>query len=331
MAVGCGGDSEDGETPPYPGVGANGEVRGERRFSVLMENFSQGQVRQTPWVGSWFPYSTNGISEAAATYEKASGRTGAVSWERAHHGAGLPGLQSWWGHCNGWAAAATLYEEPRSPREVQGVGFSVSDRKALLTEVAMEVNATFFGRRYEGPSDVSDSDESFKDIYPNQFFLVLTNYVGRGLPLVMDRYTGSQVWNHPIAGYQVRPLTESDDLGPAPGQPEIHRIAVTLTVWWARDDVEPGQLTESFAFADGASFESRVLKMELWLDGPPQEGKVILARQGNSVLGGAWKNGNMEAANSHPDYLWAVQGIRASSGYSNPEIDPGWVVEHLGR
>ena len=332
LSTGCGSGSDedgDGGTPPYPGVGAGGEVRGERRFSTIMSGLRQGQVRQTPWAGYWFPYSTDGIDRAASKYESASGRSGAASWERSHHGSGVPGVQSWWGHCNGWAAAAVLFAEPRSSRSVEGVDFGVGDQKALLSEISMEVSATFFGRRHDGGN--SSRDESFRDVHPNQFFLVLTNYVGRGMPIIIDRYTGNQVWNHPVIGYRAKAFEDSDYLGPAPDQPNVHRVNSELTVWWGRDDVPADKLTDAFDFADNASFESRTLRMELWLDGPPSSGRVLLAREGNSVLGGAWRNGNIETPNSHPDYIWVVDGVRPSSGYSNTQIDPAWVQSRFGR
>jgi hypothetical protein len=323
--IACGKDDENSGAPPYPGIGAGGEVRGERRFSTLMSRNREGRVSRTPWAGYWFPYQSEGISTAASRYESASGQGGAVSWERSHHGSSVPGVQSWWGHCNGWAAAAVLYPEPRAARS----GFEVAEQKALLSEIAMEVGATFFGRRHDGANNASSP--TFRDVHPNQFFLVLLNYVGRGLPIVIDRYTGNQVWNHPVVGYRVEPFASADYLGPDPERPNVHRVNARLRVWWARDDVPAGKVTDAFTFEDNASFQSRELRMELWLDGPPDTGTLLLARDGDAVLGGAWRNGNLESPNSHPDYIWVVDGIRPSSGYSNPEIEHTWVTSRFGR
>src|SRR5205085_1724032 len=127
----------------------------------------------------------------AAKYEAAHGASGAQSWELSHHGSSVPGLQNWWGHCNGWAAAAVLFAEPHATMPVGSTAFGVADQKSLLSEIAMEVDAAFFGSRAN--SDGS-SDPAFQDIYPDQWFLVMTNYMGAGLPIIIDRYTGLQVW-----------------------------------------------------------------------------------------------------------------------------------------
>lgn len=196
----------------------------------------------------------------------------------------------------------------------------------------MEVNADFYGRREDDPDDQSSS--VFEDVYPDQFFLVLTNFVGRGMPLVMDRYTGAQVWNQPIAGYRMNPVTPSDDLGVSPSAPGVYRVRVSTTLWWARDDVGPQHVTEPFGFEDSASFQSRTLRYELWLDAPLRfdsggklvgSGKVILARQGAAVLGGQWLNADLDPVNSHPDYLWVPHSVSRSTGFSNPAIDAAWV------
>ena len=310
---------------------------GQSNFAYLMNNYSTGRAKITPWVGYWWPYSEGGISSPAALYEQASGTTGAAAWEAQNHGPKVAGLQQWWGHCNGWAAAAALYPEPTLPVTQNGVTFSVADQKGLLSEIAMEVDADFFGQR-----DDSDdpSNLTFQDVFPNQFFMVLTNYMGNGLQVVMDRYTGSQVWNQPIAGYQHTPITPSDVIDPDPSAPGVYRVGVTTQVWWARDDVPADTLTGEFNFQDSANFQSRILRYEVWLDGPvsfdssgkiANSGNVILARSGKFVTGGAWTNGTMDVMNSHPDYLWVPHRASTSTGFSNPNINQAWVGERFGR
>jgi hypothetical protein len=331
---GCGKDpGGGGDDIPYPGLPGSTRVEGENNLAVILRGASQAQARRTPWAGYWFPYASDGISAAAAKYERAGGEAGAQDWERRHHGSGLAGLQDWWGHCNGWAAAAALEPEPRADAN----GFSVSEQKALLTEAAMEVKADFFGNRYDGGASAPGA---FDDVYPNQFFLVLANYLGRGLPVLMDRYTGTQVWNQPIVGYRVDPVRPTDDLGASGDAGGVYRVNATMTVWWARDDVPGGHVSEPFAFADGPSYEHRTFRMELWLDGPVEfdgdgritrSGNVILPRQGNLVLGGAWRNGNLDANNSHPDYLWVPQAYAASTGFANPHVGIEQVRALLGR
>lgn len=343
VSLGCGScgskdskKNQDG-TVPYPDVPSGGAgVAGERNFANLLRARSEGRVNRTPWAGYWWPYLDNGVSEAAAKYESATRSSSALAWEQGNHGAGVPGIESWWGHCNGWAAAAILTPEPRESVEAGGVSFGIADRKALLSEIGMEVAGSFFGQRAETSSNTADS--AFQDVHPNQFFLVLTNFVGTGFPMIMDRFTGLEVWNHPVAGYRVEPVTREDDLGPHPSASHVHRAEVTLRVWWVRDDVAGDHQTEDFSFRDSRSFQSRVLRFEAWLDGPLRfneegslvsSGNVILSRSGSAVLGGAWRNTGLEFADSHPDYLWVATDFAASSGFSNPHLDHSFVRSRL--
>jgi hypothetical protein len=58
---------------------------------------------------------------------------------------------SWWGHCNGWCAAAILEAEPLGPVSGGGIRFDVADLKGLLTESHYGVESDFTGRRYNAP------------------------------------------------------------------------------------------------------------------------------------------------------------------------------------
>ncbi|MHC4829494.1 MAG: hypothetical protein ACYTFT_03935, partial [Planctomycetota bacterium] len=60
---------------------------------------------------------------------------------------------SWWGHCNGWAAAAVMEREPFAPITAEGIRFEVADLKGLLSESYWGVRSDFTGRRYNKPSD----------------------------------------------------------------------------------------------------------------------------------------------------------------------------------
>ncbi|MBI4576551.1 MAG: hypothetical protein HY722_09850 [Planctomycetes bacterium] len=58
---------------------------------------------------------------------------------------------SWWGHCNGWAAAGIMEREPLSDIIAKDVRFEVADLKGLLTESYFGVESSFTGRRYNKP------------------------------------------------------------------------------------------------------------------------------------------------------------------------------------
>ncbi len=72
---------------------------------------------------------------------------------------------SWWGHCNGWSAAAVLEKEPIGPIEKNGVRFEVADLKGLLTESFYGVHSDFTGLRYDEPdASIRESREPGKQL-----------------------------------------------------------------------------------------------------------------------------------------------------------------------
>ena len=107
-----------------------------------------------------------------------------------------PAGESWWGHCNGWAAASILTKEPREARAVrvggQLVQFSVADQKGLLTEMHYSTDARLFGTRYNG------EDDDVSDLSPADFHRVMGFYLDQqGVPVVLDTTATEEVWNFP--------------------------------------------------------------------------------------------------------------------------------------
>jgi len=344
----CGGgnglDGTDLGISPYPNRRGQ-EVLGQKNFAYLMNNHRKAKLAKTPWVGWWWAYTANGVANGlhhpemhspAGKYDAARGGfPKAQEWEIANHGATVPGVQGWWGHCNGWCVASTLFPEPREPVTVNGIEFSVADQKALLTEAGMESSSDFFGSRVDDVNQMRTP--RVEDVVPAQFFLILTNYLGKkGLPVLMDRHTTYEVWNQPIAGYSFEYPKPSDYLGEDPAHRGLYRVNLTTTIWWAEDGVPPGELTGEFDYQDNRHFSKRTLKMELWLDGPivfdgeqmRSSGDVVVTRQGEYFVGGAWKNGAYSAT-SHPDFMWIPYSLLKPTTYANPEIDIEWVKKHV--
>lgn len=146
----------------------------------------------------------------------------AGAWEALNHWS--PAGSGWWGHCNGWSAAAILANEPRAAHEVgaryvanvaynteNGLGardfdltFSVADMKGLLSETYYSQLSSFYGERYNG-----DEGEDISDLSPKAVLHILSTYIGqRGVPLVFDTTAGDQVWNYPAFKYRLN-LTET--------------------------------------------------------------------------------------------------------------------------
>ena len=362
----CG--NSDGDPIDAIGVrkgGRPGELGGEKNFAYLMNNHAQGRSDPTPWAGYWFPYTDNGIASnkhgkksPAGKYDAARGFKKAQQWEISHHGPKVKGVKGWWGHCNGWCVASALYPEPREAKKVNGITFEVADIKALLSEAGMLASYDFFGNRPELEISGLNASLAANDVIPDQYFLVLTNYVGMyKKQVLMDRYTGDQVWNQPIAGYQFDYPKPEDYLGAHPDSPNVYRINLTSTLWWSEDAVPAGVISEPFEFkpsppgigsgdAREGVYSARTLHMEIWLDGPVEfdaegkiksSGNVIVTRHpeiDKFVVGGAWKNGG----NGHPDYMWIPYSIEAPRELNhdgtpntdaNPAVDINWLEAYL--
>ncbi len=120
---------------------------------------------------------------------------------------------SWWGHCNGWAAAAILVDEPREPitREAAGVEieYTTGDLKGLLSETHYSTRSSFYGARYNGEED------DLSDLSPKAFHHIIQFYLReQQVPLVFDTTASEAVWNFPAWGADVN-VTETTPAGQA--------------------------------------------------------------------------------------------------------------------
>lgn len=68
---------------------------------------------------------------------------------------------SWWGHCNGWAAASIMEREPFHPVVLEGVWFEAADLKGLLTESWSECETWMVGNRVR--TEEGDLEDRYED------------------------------------------------------------------------------------------------------------------------------------------------------------------------
>jgi competence ComEA-like helix-hairpin-helix protein len=122
-----------------------------------------------------------------------------------------PGGESWWGHCNGWAAAAILLHEPREAVTFEAGGvdieFTTADLKGLMTESHYGVYSQFYGGRYNG------EDDDVSDLSPKAFHQIVSFFIDElGVPMVFDTTATEAVWNFPAYGYKmsVKETTDPD-------------------------------------------------------------------------------------------------------------------------
>ena len=204
----------------------------------------------------------------------------------------------------------------------------------------MEASADYFGDRVD--SFDRNASRKWDDPVPNQYFLVLMNYMGINRRTVLiDRHTGPQVWNQPLAGYRFEQPKPQDYLGADPSAPNVYRIRMTSPLWWMEDNVPPGALSPEFNFQTNSMIKSRTLSMELWLDGPVEfntagkiikSGDIVIARDGEFLVGGRWMGGN--TTQGHPDYMWVPYSIlkpdpQSEVKHANVYIDIDWIRRHI--
>ena len=254
----------------------------------------EGVTRYVPWSGSYWPIREGALIRGPlAKYDRITGRQ-AARWEfqeNPPHGE----VPEWFGYCHAWSAAAVLDHEPSRMQAAIGldgapVNLGIDDQKGLLTACHTDDVAQHYGIRYDG-----QPDDDPQDIYPDQLWRVLKLYVQqRGVPIIIDVESGTQVWNYPVYAYRVvyRPTGQGD------------RYFAEMTLWMADDAVPPNIL--------GVQISKQTFYFTFSL------------REGAAQLGtGRWVE---PSVNNHPDFAWFPYVVRAE----NPEVDYERVRQLLG-
>ncbi len=260
------------------------------------------------------------------------------------------GCKSWWGHCNAWAAAAIKEAEPTREISVKGRGgtvkFSVADQKAFLTELYMLNQSLFVGQTNKSvkignwifdaghktskklvAEGVTNYD-AFWDVSPKTFFLVLTNYIGnREVGVVIDRYTGDQVWNQPLAGYKFLPIRDVDIREPViRGDKKLYPVLIRTNIFWANDSVAANTVSEPFDIKKAYSkfvikgdfryndhYTGRSLGFFLYFKKKVKvrSGGTKVSSAGEIIGEGVWYHQTDEGMryyddfnDTHPDFMW---------------------------
>jgi hypothetical protein len=244
-----------------------------------------------PWRGYWWPYSSrrlaaDRVNSPLAKYDRFAAaltgvNPGARAWELENHSSHV----RWYGHCNGWAAAAILRKEPTAARlDLRtGIRFSVSDQKGLLAEDDMCVKFRFIGRRYNGPGD------DIWDIPAHVFHKTIEEQIGfLRKPLLMDHDRQEQVWNVVVSGYRMTIKNKG------PNQ------------WHVTTELNTHPFDNQMSDAQGpAPLKVRVYRYELTTDSR------------GAVVNGRWLSLN-------PDFLWVPLSPHTCEG-SNEKLDPALV------
>lgn len=336
-------------------------IVGETNFATLISQHARGQVARTPWIGYSWPYQLGGLSASplglspaekydaayrAYLYSRGIDQTyyePLAIWETDHHGLGLGNAQAWQAHDLGWAVASVLYAEPTKDVHSGGVQFTAHDIKALLAELAGDAHGTTYGQMVKNQADLGSAKG--RDVSPNQFFLALTNLIGKaGQNIVIDRNPGIATAHVPLVGYAIDYPAKANYLGKHPQYRNIYRIKLNARVWWANNVLAPVAQTPKFDMPslynrfDDPYFPGTIYQFELWLDAPVvfsdfgqiiSAGNVVQLPYGAAVMGGEWIKplDPALAEYAHPDYMLLPTAVSPIAKARNPRLDAVWLHE----
>lgn len=282
-----------------------------------------------------------------------------------------PGGEGWWGHCNGWAAAAILTNEPREKvtTSINGndVDYVTADLKGLFTEAHYSTHSQFYGARYNGEED------DISDLSPKAFHKLVTFYIRElRVPLVFDTSADEQVWNFPAWKTELD-VNETTPEGAADlvniNTASVEELDALPLVGPARGDMivqhresnGPFQSIEELEDVDGVGTETMNAVSELITVDPFQRTFKVKARviittdsvpedhidgdepksvtksysyQLTTDADGVVVDGVWDNERNHPDFAWIPYSnpYNGGSGNSeNPYLEWGKVLKTVGE
>ncbi len=305
----------------------------DQGFSRKFEDLpAVGEVPEEskPMSGGYYPESTGGTDVAVngktalAKYDEVfNGEGKAQAWEREKHVSG----PAWAGHCNGFSAAGQRHpKEPSKTVVKNGVTFDPRDIKALMAEIHMSADYEFLGgARCElaaPPSVASRADPTImgdcEDINPGTLHAAVGNWIGRKKHvLIIDQYSGEQVWNYPLVKYEsssaVVSETEAKRMVTAGGSDYIFNPQAAKFV----------AVTMKLVYVEAQKSE---ILGKRYLAEMPLSYVLELNAQGE-ILGGEWTG---QSQKEHPDFLWLALEPQPGNGtryMGNPHLDAKEVIK----
>ncbi len=167
------------------------------KFDALPTSGSVPKGR-IPYSGYIYLDKQGGTADVLRKYDRAVNRNyslPAASWELADTSEARRSRlfarekTSWYGHCNGWAAAAVRHAEPEQAVKAYGTEFTPADIKGLLAELYMYNDAELLA--------------GYKShLHPGTLHAILANWLGRGShPIVIESDPTEEKWNYPAYSF----------------------------------------------------------------------------------------------------------------------------------
>ena len=213
---------------------------------------------EVPYPDTYWPMTDNGIDDASwnpgaksplekyMTMADAQNLDASRAWNRRNQGPDMPGIQDWFGICNGWTGAATSvkplkhgvsakialgHAQKCTAGEAGCTTFEIGDMNALMATIYSDGFSYFLGARCDTvPAEVQRDaagrvvrrEDAFtkgagcKGLNPGSLMIVLSQRLRvQKKPMVMNAQASShteQIWNQPAYRYKVNryePLTEA--------------------------------------------------------------------------------------------------------------------------
>jgi hypothetical protein len=227
---------------------------------------------------------------------------------------GVDGIQGWWGTCHAWTPASQLVPEPQHAVTLNGVKFDVGDIKALVQNVFDQTSAVMLGGRCNSKEithDVTGSaNDDCSDVNPGALHVVMTNFLGiNQLPLVEDRTANYEVWNQPVAGYEI---TKQDEVSAEAAMRCVGGMGTKWTYNTTAKKLYEVRMTVTYVGESSASNEILGFKNNTSTD---DYHYILEVNSRGKVIGGRYCS---DGENSHIDFLWSPTG---NFGPSNPHVD----------
>lgn len=263
----------------------------------MSDYLTRGKATQVAWSGYWWPmyngdelpgyrnlYAKGGPLDKYDQYCVAIGLPNPSarefeSWRnwadsRLERATGYKAF--WWGHCNGWAAAAVLEPEPQAPRDTHGIHFTVGDEKGLLTVC------------HNG--DPVDLIHRLADDDAHIFHAAILQSIGKERrALIFDtkldpidpttKRALREVWNYPAYQYECEYTELSNST-----------FDVTMRLWFSNDAVAPD-----------------FVGVKNWpVDGSPKVYTYRISGDKANPSSGKW---TAQSISDHPDLVWRPQPL----------------------
>lgn len=253
------------------------------------------------------------LSSRKTCREAADCAKGETCGKRAGKATGIC-VGTWEGLCHGWAPFAVYERHVRRAVTKNGVTLHAGDLEALMSAAYTRAPSAGIGRacRTEKPAKTADGrmvESPCRDVNPGAFFVALANRLGKQhRPVILDRETTEDVWNHPVVGYVDMDASWDDlslrelSLEDARRRLGLHGPAYTPNAAAKRffhmhialislNEVTPQRQS------NGPGFLPKGLVDDLYE-------AVLEADAEGRIIGGEWIGASRD---DHPDFLWWLE------------------------